>query len=76
MLNNLKITSVESPFQRIDVWDIVDPRRLRFDSYFKSLSDDGSYESRHPELHQPQRVIFLDGVTQSLSKGIEAVCTH
>jgi len=72
--NQLKtqITSVESPFQRIDVWDIVDPRRLRFDSYFKSLSDDGSYESRHPELHQPQRVIFLDGVTQSLSKGIEA----
>merc|ERR1712151_600018 len=78
-----EITSVESQFQRIDVWDIVDPKIVKLDSFFKSLSSsllseqeqkeqEDSYESLHPELFQPERIIFLDGVSQSVSRGIEA----
>lgn len=68
-----KIASVESQFQRIDVWDVVNPKTVKLDSYFKSLSkNEESYESLHPELYRPERVIFLDGVSQSLSKGMEA----
>jgi len=70
---NKRIFSVETPFQRLDVYDIVDPKFTPINKYLKSLSgDDSSYESLHPELYKPNRVVFLDGVSQSLGKGVEA----
>ena len=42
------------------------------ESYERSLSNDGSYESKHPELYKPDRQIFLDGILQSSSHGDEA----
>ena len=35
------------------------------ENYRKSLSNDGSYESRHKSLFRPDRVLFLDGWLQS-----------
>ena len=37
--------------------------------YEKSLKNDGSYEADHPELFQPDRIVFLDGVMQSRRSG-------
>lgn len=34
-------------------------------AYQRSLSNDGSYESLHPFLYRPNRILFLDGVIQS-----------
>ena len=36
------------------------------------MSNDGSYESRNSELFMPDRMLMLDGVLQSRSKGEEA----
>ena len=59
-------------FQRIDVWDIVDPKFTSIESYFKSKNtQEQSYESLHPEYYLPERVMFLDGVSQSVQKGVE-----
>lgn len=66
------ITSTQSPFQRIDVYEVIRPRFRDLLSYHRSLSNDGSYESLHPELYRPDRVLFLDGVMQSCLYGDEA----
>ena len=60
---------MQTPFQRVDVWDVLLPNIQDFDQYQKSLLDDGSYESEHKELFQPDRLIFLDGVLQSRRSG-------
>ena len=39
------------------------------ESYKSSLLDDGSYESLNPELFEPDRIVFLDGVLQSRKSG-------
>ncbi len=39
------------------------------DDYKLSLQADGSYESIHPELFEPDRIVFLDGVMQSRRSG-------
>ena len=44
--------------------------KTKLSSYEKSLRKDvPSYESTHPELFSPKRFLFLDGVSQSTSKG-------
>jgi len=50
----------------------VDPRKTSLSSYHHSLQNDNTYESRNPELFNPNRVVFLDGVMQSSSRGNEA----
>ena len=47
----------------------MDFRDKSFDDYQRSLSNDGSYQSRHPELYLPDRLVFLDGVMQSRRSG-------
>jgi spermidine synthase len=37
--------------------------------YRKSISNDGSYESEHPEFYDLDRIVFLDGVMQSRRSG-------
>ena len=57
--------SVETEFQRIDIYDAISPAGGNLSSYRKSLTGDDSYESQHPSLYRPDRVLFLDGWAQS-----------
>ena len=67
-----QLVSTKSEYQRIDVYEVIRPRFNDLLSYRKSISNDGSYESMHPELYRPDRVVFLDGVMQSTLYGDEA----
>jgi spermidine synthase len=53
----------------VDIFDFLRPLYQSLEGYRKSLRKDGSYESLHPELFQPDRIVFLDGVTQSRTSG-------
>lgn len=64
-----QIVSVETKFQRIDIYDTIAPRFNSFEKYTKSLAVDGSYYSQNQELFAPDRSVFLDGIMQSTSKG-------
>ena len=59
------IVSTKTAFQTVDVYDLMNPRAKSMDSYQKSLSNDGSYESSYPEQFGPDSVLFLGGVIQS-----------
>jgi spermidine synthase len=65
----VQIASVETDFQHIYIVDVLRPGLQSLDDYHRSLSDDGSYQSVHPELFTPDRIIFLDGVLQSRLSG-------
>lgn len=45
------------------------PHFQSLDGYQKSLLGDGSYESQNPELFEPDRIVFLDGILQSRRSG-------
>ena len=63
------MASVETIFQRIDIYDAIFQKTGTIESYRKSrLSNDGSYESLHSDLFRPDRVLFLDGWLQSTLK--------
>lgn len=66
------VISKETEFQQVDVIQLLDPRFESTASYQKSLSNDGSYESRHPELFDPNVMVYLDGQIQSSLKGEKA----
>ena len=54
----------------MDVYDVVRRHNVKgLDLYKKSLLNDGSYESLHPEFFAPDRIVFLDGVLQSCKSG-------
>jgi spermidine synthase len=60
------VASVQTKFQQIDIFEGINPRvRPGSESYVKSLADDGSYESRHREIFQPDRIVYLDNILQS-----------
>lgn len=58
------MASVETDFQRIDVFDVINDDRA-LEQFRKSLANDDSYESRHRSLFRPDRLLFLDGWIQS-----------
>lgn len=60
-----QVASVETDYQRIDVYDVILPHERSLESYKKSLSDDDSYEARNAFLFRPDRVLTLDGWLQS-----------
>mmetsp|Transcript_39158 Transcript_39158/g.91230 ORF Transcript_39158/g.91230 Transcript_39158/m.91230 type:complete len:698 (-) Transcript_39158:99-2192(-) len=64
-----KVASVQTKFQKIDVYDFIDPKINTIGSLERSVTNDGSYESLHPEFFKPNRIVFLDGVQQSTSIG-------
>lgn len=64
-----KVASVQTDYQRVDIYDVIFPRFNTKAMYERSLSGDGSYESLHPELYLPDRLVFLDGVLQSRRHG-------
>jgi Spermine/spermidine synthase domain len=59
------VQEIDTGFQSVAIYDVINPRFRGPDSYQKSLARDDSYESRNPELFQPDRVICLDNVMQS-----------
>jgi len=67
-----EIHSVQTDFQRIDVYDTISKRFNTLDNYEKSLSADGSYYSENPDLFSPDRIVYLDGIMQSTRKGENA----
>jgi len=64
-----QVAYVETSYQTIEIYDIINPAFYEIKQYERSLVDDGSYESQHPEVFQPDRVVYLDGVMQSRRKG-------
>ena len=65
----LQLLSDETDFQHVDIYEVINPEVSSIASYEKSLSNDESYESLHPELYKPDKVLFLDGVQQSTLYG-------
>lgn len=63
----IELASDETDFQHVDIYEYVEPEMVA--SYRRSLSDDGSYESLHPEHFVPNKILFLDGVEQSSLRG-------
>jgi len=64
-----EIAATSTSFQQIQIYDVLRPNQQTLEAYEKSLKNDGSYESRHPELFEPDRIVFLDGVLQSRRSG-------
>lgn len=64
------LLSTKTEFQHVDIYEVMDPDSRDLESYQKSLSiSDNSYESMHPELFGPNKILFLDGVQQSTLYG-------
>ena len=64
-----EIVTAETDFQSIYIVDVLRPGFQSLDDYQKSLSGDGSYQSRYPQFFEPDRIVFLDGVLQSRRSG-------
>ncbi|VEU39178.1 unnamed protein product [Pseudo-nitzschia multistriata] len=64
-----EIAATSTNFQQIRIYDVLRPTQQNLQNYQKSMTNDGSYESRHPELFEPDRIVYLDGVLQSRKSG-------
>ena len=53
----------------MDIYDVIRTPVQTLEAYQKSLLNDGSYESLHPEFFEPDRIVYLDGVLQSRRSG-------
>mmetsp|Transcript_3235 Transcript_3235/g.6634 ORF Transcript_3235/g.6634 Transcript_3235/m.6634 type:complete len:526 (+) Transcript_3235:129-1706(+) len=67
-----QVAFVETKYQNVHFYEAINTRFRSVASYEKSLSKDGSYESLHPELFRQDKIVFLDGDSQSSLYG-EAV---
>lgn len=68
-----QIGSTETDFQQIHVWETLHTTLQSVDSYERSQEAGAdNYYTQHPELFAPNRILFMDGVMQSTSKGDEA----
>lgn len=63
------LVSTRTKFQAYDVYEILHPQKRDLASYHASLEEEDSYESRNPDLFGPDRILFLDGVSQSTRYG-------
>lgn len=64
-----EVATNSTDFQQVRIYDVLRPNEQTLEGYKKSLKNDESYESRHPELFEPDRIVFLDGVLQSRRSG-------
>lgn len=67
-----RVAMEETPLQTFQVYDVIDKRFNNIETYEKSLSNDGSYESQNPQFFSPERILYLDDVMQSRRHGLEA----
>ncbi|KAG7360295.1 spermine/spermidine synthase domain containing protein [Nitzschia inconspicua] len=65
----MEIISENTKFQRVDIYDVILAPFQNLNDYRKAQSTDGSYHSNHPELFEPDRFLYLDGVLQSRRSG-------
>lgn len=63
-----QVVSTKTNFQKIDIYDVLMSHQNLGD-YSKAQSKDGSYQSFHQELFEPDRIVYLDGVLQSRRSG-------
>lgn len=67
-----RVASFQTNFQRIDIYDIIEPR---FDSPTENsvfIQHDGSIQSSNSVLSEKDRIVYLDGVMQSRRYGESA----
>jgi spermidine synthase len=62
-----KIATVQTDFQRIDIFDV----KQTFEKE-SLLVKDPLYKSSNSHLYEPERIVYLDGVIQSTRKNLEA----
>jgi spermidine synthase len=60
-----RISEVQSDFQFIEIYDVINPRFRTVESHKRSLANDGSYESLNSDLFLLDRVVYLDKIMQS-----------
>mmetsp|Transcript_45098 Transcript_45098/g.109117 ORF Transcript_45098/g.109117 Transcript_45098/m.109117 type:complete len:644 (+) Transcript_45098:156-2087(+) len=58
-----------APNKHAYVYDYIQRPHQNTASYMKSISNDGSYESKNPELFSPNRLFYYNGVFKSSSLG-------
>jgi len=63
------VQSVNTGMQSLSIYDVINPRFRHLKNYERSLAKDMSYESQHPELFQPDRIIYIDDIMQSRRYG-------
>ncbi len=66
------VAFVETKFQNVHFYEAINTRFRSVASYERSLSQNGSYESLHPDFFRPDKIVYLDGDSQSSLYG-EAV---
>lgn len=59
------IVSEETDFQTVEIYDVISRRLRDLEAYEKSLSDPSSYEGQNKDLFRPDRILYLDGISQS-----------
>jgi S-adenosylmethionine decarboxylase proenzyme len=67
-----KVVSVDTKYQKIEIYDVINPRFNSLHFYKASMLKDDSYEASNPELFRPDRVVYLDGILQSRYYGDSA----
>ena len=60
-----EVISIDTKYQKIEIYDVINPRFNSLHFYKASLSNDGSYAAANPELFRPDRVLYIDGILQS-----------
>lgn len=64
------VDTVDTPFQTIQVFDLWYPYKRSRTDYLASLdSKKKSYQSQHPTLFLPDRLVYLDSILQSRRTG-------
>mmetsp|Transcript_21615 Transcript_21615/g.45472 ORF Transcript_21615/g.45472 Transcript_21615/m.45472 type:complete len:739 (-) Transcript_21615:48-2264(-) len=65
-----RLVSLKTKFQQVDIFKTLpDFHGITHKTHVKSLSNDGSYESRNKELFMANKEVYLDGDVQSSSYG-------
>lgn len=59
----------KTDFQEIEIFEIINSRFESLESYKKSLEEDDSYYTQNRDLFRPDKIVYLDGVTQSRLMG-------
>jgi Spermine/spermidine synthase domain len=59
------VVSQETAYQTVEIYDVLSRRLRDLKAYETSLADPSSYEGRHKDLFRPDRILYLDGVSQS-----------
>lgn len=71
----VQLLSAQTMFQHVDIYEVMNlngcvGKKRSMAMYEQSLLNDGSYESLHREMYQPDKILYLDGVLQSDRKSV------